>query len=685
MKASELVERYQQGERDFRSMNLRGLSFKGQDLLGADFSEADIRGANFSKAILTGAKFHHAKAGLQKRWVVILLLVAFLLIILFSLMSTFVIYIVSLIFNSELESQIGGLVGLITLIIFCFIAYRQSLVAALGAIAVAVAIAVAAAIVVLVAGTGSGTGTLIGAIALGVAIAIAGAIPGAIASGVVFSIAIALGVAIAIAAAIALGVVFSMAKVAMAKVAIAGAIALAFILFAYYLGYRTLKDETRDSWLRIIVVAFASIGGTSFYNADLTDVDFTGATLKSTDLRVKSLTRACWKDTVKLDLARVGQTLLSQPEVRELLVTSYGYKKSYIKANLRGANLTGANLNEANLKLADLSEATLAMANLDGANLTEVDAVGTNFTRASMTGACIEVWNIDNSTKLDQVDCQYIYLLENPKPGNDYRERRPSSGVFQPGEFTKLFEEVLDTVDLIFRNGVDWKAFVTAFKKVQVENEDTPLEIQGIENKGDGVVVVKVKVSPNTDKEKIHHEFSQNYELALQAAEEKYKAVLAAKEEQIQDYRRQSADMMEIVKLQASRPIDVKAIAMADKLEKNVEVEMNISGGQQGSVAGKVIGDFNVYASPEQKQNLAEAATEIQQLLEQLDKTYATETVVGQIDAAKDAFKLIQSNTPLADRILSALRAGGTEALKQALNHPAATFVLALLDDWQKT
>ena len=55
------------------------------------------------------------------------------------------------------------------------------------------------------------------------------------------------------------------------------------------------------------------------------------------------------------------------------------------------------------------------------------------------------------------------------------------------------------------------------------------------------------------------------------------------------------------------------------------------------------------------------------------------------MDAAKDVVKQIESNTPLADRVLSALRAGGTQALKQTLNHPAATFVLALLDDWQKS
>jgi hypothetical protein len=55
------------------------------------------------------------------------------------------------------------------------------------------------------------------------------------------------------------------------------------------------------------------------------------------------------------------------------------------------------------------------------------------------------------------------------------------------------------------------------------------------------------------------------------------------------------------------------------------------------------------------------------------------------MQAAQEAMTQIKSDMSLGDRILSALRVGGSEALKQTLNHPAATFVLALLDDWQKT
>ena len=64
---------------DYSGQNLRGRSFKGQNLEGADFSYADIRSTNFTDANLRGANFTGAKAGLQKRWALLLVVFSWLL------------------------------------------------------------------------------------------------------------------------------------------------------------------------------------------------------------------------------------------------------------------------------------------------------------------------------------------------------------------------------------------------------------------------------------------------------------------------------------------------------------------------------------------------------------------------------------------------------------------------------
>ncbi|GBL14823.1 serine/threonine-protein kinase B [Microcystis aeruginosa NIES-1211] len=509
MKAAAVIEQYKNGRRDFRGESLRGGNFRGADLTGADFSGCDIRGANFSRANLTGVKFTWAKAGLQKRWLVILLGLALVLTVVSSFFSAFVGYMVSLIFApTNRETQLIGWSSLIFLISTFHIAWRKNILTVAGAFAGAGAFAsvgVFVGVKVGIVAVGlAGVGVFVGVLTVAFALAIAEAATEA------FSVVVAIAIAFSVAPVIAFGV-------APAPIAPVIAFGVALTLFYCWLGWLTLKQEHRDPWLRKIVIAFAAIGGTSFFQANLTATDFTGATLKSTNFNQAILNKTIFKQAIKLELARPDNTLLANPRVREFLIDSRtGSGKDFAQADLRGAYLEGANLQAANLRLADISEASLQYANLAGANLTEVNAVNADLRHATLTGACVENWNIDATTQLDEVDCQYIYLL------NGQKERRPSSGEFQPGEFTKLFAEMFDTVDLIFRNGVDWKAFIAALKEVQVQNENTPLQVQSIANKGDGVIVVKVHVPSDTDKEKIHQEFNQNYQLQLAAIEAQY-------------------------------------------------------------------------------------------------------------------------------------------------------------------
>ncbi len=106
-----------------------------------------------------------------------------------------------------------------------------------------------------------------------------------------------------------------------------------------------------------------------------------------------------------------------------------------------------------------------------------------------------------------------------------------------------------------------------------------------------------------------------------------------------------------------------------------------------GNYNERIEGDYiqgNYYAASKQ-QNLAEAAAEIQKLLEQLDKSYPTDTTLGKMQVAAETIKAIENNPMRAELVTSALKAGGVQALAQLLNHPAASFVIGALEDWQKT
>jgi hypothetical protein len=90
-------------------------------------------------------------------------------------------------------------------------------------------------------------------------------------------------------------------------------------------------------------------------------------------------------------------------------------------------------------------------------------------------------------------------------------------------------------------------------------------------------------------------------------------------------------------------------------------------------VDGQTGGTVNVNQTnytPEQKQNLADAKTEIQQIFNQLSKTNPTATPQEITNTIEQEIK---SNPTLKDRLLSALTAGGLEALKTIFNHPAFT------------
>lgn len=615
----DLKRRYFNGERDFANVdlsgvNLQGLNLRDIDLTQATLSHAQLQGTKFTNATLNGAYFDHVQAGLQRRWIVLYLAILLPITALLSFISSvFSAAFINLFFQTEdIVKEITVIPGiLVTAMVFSvfLVIARQGLTFKTfntilglsfcsGVGAGEIALANAGTVYLVMAGAGAGAVAVAGIGVWTVAVVGAGAgivagvkpgttsrpnrdsarpkpapnatpgpFPGALPSSLTGSLTNSLSgpgtgaVALAVAA---VGAVAG-AVTGAGPGAIAGAVAGAGAVLAGYAAWRALKGDEKFTVVRRLALAIGAVGGTSFAGADLTGATMAQATLKNTNFapsrtRATLLTRVRWHGAKQLELARASGPLLTNPRLRALVVGLQGAGQDLAGANLRGANLAGANLAEANLAGAMLNDGVLHGADLYQANLSEAGCIGTDFTRARLTGATLDAWNIDSTTRFQDVHCDYVYVRR------QQQERRPNSGTFAPGEFTALFQKALDTVDLTFHNGLDWEPFLRTLDQIQADYPEANVDIQTIENKGDGVVVVKLRAASKADKPAIHERFVQGYAQALAVAERRYKAQWRADQREIELYRQQNANMRRIAELLAQRPINVEANAQVESM-----------------------------------------------------------------------------------------------------------------------
>lgn len=95
--------------------------------------------------------------------------------------------------------------------------------------------------------------------------------------------------------------------------------------------------------------------------------------------------------------------------------------------------------------------------------------------------------------------------------------------------------------------------------------------------------------------------------------------------------------------------------------------------------AEQIAGTINNNYSPEQRQTLAEAAKEIQQLLDQLSQTYPTTTVADKSAVAAKAMEKIEKQPDVKKKVLKALKAGGVAAVMELTNNPVVKILTPML------
>ena len=270
----------------------------------------------------------------------------------------------------------------------------------------------------------------------------------------------------------------------------------------------------------------AKLSNAHLFAANLFAADLRDADLREADLRDADLQEADLRDA-DLQAANLYKVRLSRANLQAANLCS---------ANLRAASLFEANLRAANLRAADLSQANFSQANLSYTNLSATQALHTVFHQIILTGACIEAWKINNATNLEGVQCEYIFL--ECKDGK-FTKRRPiaKKGSFAPGEFDQLISKTQKTIDLLFVDGIDWKAFLQSFQELRAQYADNLISIQGIERKTEGLII-RLVVDADVDQTSIETKTRELYESQLRSLDTQYEEHLRLKGEPLEETRR---------------------------------------------------------------------------------------------------------------------------------------------------
>ncbi|MGD2183802.1 pentapeptide repeat-containing protein [Lusitaniella coriacea] len=390
--------------------------------------------------------------------------------------------------------------------------------------------------------------------------------------------------------------------------------------------------------------------------ANLSCADLSGADLSGGDLLGANLIGANLQDSkfIRANLigAKFNDANLAGADLSQALLSG---------ANLNAVSLQGANLTGVDLSGFDFNGLDLSEVNLSEANLTRVQALATNFQGAILTGTCIEDWHIDSATCFEGVVCDYIYLKANRQ------ERRPRDGncIFAVGEFTQLFQKTLETVDLIFHKGIDWRAFLPTFEQLQQESQfvlsaNSPqLFIQGIENQSDGALIVRVNVPAQLDKREIEQAFFRKYEQELQRIEMAYRQMLQVEDREIEWYKHQNADITEISKLLANRPMIV--------------AEEGVLENGDGDGANK----HDLETEGVLPQVLVNGAAEIQQLLQDLEQHNPMAT-----EGEKQAFVTAALLPSKREQLSIAFQTWDRRVFEQFLDVRYGDSAIAIIESW---
>lgn len=337
--------------------------------------------------------------------------------------------------------------------------------------------------------------------------------------------------------------------------------------------------------------------------------------------------------------------------VRQLLTDGRVGDGNFSYAALRGLSLTGLNLSDCNFYHADLSDTDLSDCDLTGADLSEAMVLGTCFNGATLTGAIIDRWSMDKQTQFEGVICEFVIT------DRDKQERNPSQGQFKPGEFTKLYQEIANTIDFIAHTPNDLEALLRAIQSIKQQGGD--IVIQSLERKNDSVVV-RTQSCDAIDKASLYAEIKEQQAQELLLLQQEVKHLT----QQIESKEQQIDTFTHIIFKTLERPITMNdnsrhygnisaqhaAINLGDHSSVSNQIEQ-VADPELKSALQALQQSFDKSDLPAAVKELAQA--NIAQLAEASHKSDVERKSLARksLDALKDLSTLIKAGTDLGELI----------------------------------
>lgn len=536
--------------KNFAGQKLDGRSFRGQDLRGADFNGCSLKSCDFRDADLTGANFRNSIFGVSLLRIVWKKLLEVLACV-FVMAAALIVLFFSMVVVSALERKMYTAVLMFDVIIvgWAFVIYwvikdqRPIYCVYYGFLILIIfevygfLIGIAPYSVFNVALTG----IVLATSAIGVAMALVVSVAG---KQVIFGL-----VAVTMVATVEdLGSKVTPELFFFLRSTLIGM--LIYLLLGFFIKKKSIVDENNLlTWHRKYYLIWIGWGGVNFFGANLAFVNFSQADLRGVCFIGSSLFHSIFQNVSNFHLARTESTILSPKKVRVLLTEKNLIDRDFSGLNLRALCFANLDLVEVDFCQADLSEVDFSSCDLRGADLSEATVLGTNFERAQLTGAIIDQWNTDKRTCFDGVDCEYVYTKR------DKSFKNPPHGTFKAGEFSKLYQEIANTVDFIVHTPEELQALLRAIESIKQQGGE--IVIQSLERKNESVVV-RTQSPEAIDKAAIYAQVREEMDSQIQLLKSEHeKQLLTQRIELGEMYHDKTMDSLIKMASQFNRPSSI--------------------------------------------------------------------------------------------------------------------------------